>query len=45
MTDNVADGQAPGLAALGIAPTPAEAVVPAYLARFRPVTRRPSAGI
>jgi NADH dehydrogenase len=30
--DNVAQGALPGLADLGIAPTPAEAVVPAYLA-------------
>ena len=44
-TDNVASGTAPGLAALGIAPTPAEAVVPGYLARFRPPTRGPSAAI
>lgn len=33
-TDNVADG-APGLADLGIKPTPAEAVLPTYLKRFR----------
>jgi NADH dehydrogenase len=26
----------PGLAELGIAPTPVELVVPAYLARYRP---------
>ena len=43
MTDNVAGGTLPGLAALGLAPTPAEAVVPGYLARFRPPTRRASA--
>jgi uncharacterized protein YbjT (DUF2867 family) len=34
-TDNVASGALPGLEALGIQPTPAEAVVPAYLDRFR----------
>lgn len=33
--DNVVSGDAPGLADLGIAPTPVEAVVPGYLARFR----------
>ena len=42
-TDNVASGALPGLAVLGIAPTPAEAVVPGYLARFRPPNRRASA--
>ena len=34
--DNVASGEAPGLAELGIAPKSVEAVVPGYLARFRP---------
>lgn len=34
-SDNVASGALPGLEALGIQPTPAEAVVPAYLDRFR----------
>jgi len=38
--DNVAGGTAPGLADLGIAPTPAEAIVPGYLARYRPPSRR-----
>jgi NADH dehydrogenase len=33
--DNVADPSLPGLAALGVTPTPIELVVPAYLARFR----------
>lgn len=33
--DNVADPALPGLAELGILPTPLELVVPAYLARFR----------
>jgi len=33
--DNVCQGRAPGLAELGIQPTPAEAVAPGYLARFR----------
>ncbi len=38
--DNVASGRLPGLQALGIEPTPAEAVIPGYLARYRPPTRR-----
>jgi NADH dehydrogenase len=42
-TDNVASGRLPGLAALGVEPTPAEAVIPGYLARYRPPVRRPSA--
>ncbi len=33
--DNIASGKAPGLKELGVHPTPAEAVVPAYLTRFR----------
>jgi len=33
--DNVVSPGAPGLAELGIPPTPIEAVVPAYLTRFR----------
>jgi NADH dehydrogenase len=33
--DNVADPAMPGLAALGIVPTPIELVVPTYLARYR----------
>ena len=33
--DNVASGDAPGLADLGVAPTPLEAVAPDYLARYR----------
>ena len=45
MTDNVASGTLRDLAALGIAPTPAEAVVPGYLARFRPPTRRAATAI
>ena len=36
--DNVVAEGAPGLAELGIKPTPAEAVLPTYLARFRPAT-------
>jgi NADH dehydrogenase len=40
MVDNVASGKLPDLKALGIEPTPAEAVVPGYLARYRPPTRR-----
>lgn len=39
--DNVVGADAPGLAALGIEPTAAEAVLPAYLARFRPPVVRP----
>lgn len=34
-SDNVVAAGAPGLAALGITPTPVEAVVPSYLWRFR----------
>ncbi|OYX36383.1 MAG: complex I NDUFA9 subunit family protein [Caulobacterales bacterium 32-69-10] len=34
-TDNVADHGLPGLADLGVAPTPLEAVIPTYLWRFR----------
>lgn len=34
--DNVANPSLPGLAALGVAATPIELVVPQYLARFRP---------
>lgn len=34
--DNVANPSLPGLAALGVAATPIELVVPLYLARFRP---------
>jgi NADH dehydrogenase len=34
--DNVAAKDAPGFKALGLTPTPLEAVAPAYLARFRP---------
>jgi NADH dehydrogenase len=33
--DNVASPDLPGLAALGVTPTPIELVVPGYLARFR----------
>ena len=33
--DNVASGDAPGLADLGVEPTPLEAVAPGYLARYR----------
>lgn len=43
MSDNVASGALPGLKELGIAPTPAEAVVPAFLARFRPPNHRMAA--
>lgn len=34
-SDNVVDGEAPGLDSLGITPTPVESVVPGYLARYR----------
>lgn len=34
--DNVVAGGAPGLAALGILPTPIDLIVPAYLRRYRP---------
>jgi uncharacterized protein YbjT (DUF2867 family) len=39
--DNVVDPNVPGLAELGILPTPIELVVPAYLARFRRGNPRP----
>ena len=35
VTDNIARPGAPGLAALGIAPTAAEAILPMYLDRYR----------
>ncbi|MBS0477771.1 MAG: complex I NDUFA9 subunit family protein [Proteobacteria bacterium] len=38
-TDNVATGALPGLSALGIAPTPMEAVAPAWLVRYRKAGR------
>ena len=41
--DNVAAVGAPGLAELGIKPTPVEAVIPSYLDRFRPGGRFASA--
>ncbi|HTU56349.1 MAG TPA: complex I NDUFA9 subunit family protein, partial [Acetobacteraceae bacterium] len=34
--DNITSEHAPGLAELGVVPTPVEMVVPQYLARFRP---------
>ena len=40
-TDNVASGNAKGLADLGIAATPAEAILPTYLNRFRTQTGQP----
>jgi NADH dehydrogenase len=33
--DNVVDPSLPGLAELGVVPTPMDLVVPAYLARYR----------
>jgi len=38
-TDNVASGTLPGLSALGIAPTPMEAVAPGWLVRYRKAGR------
>jgi uncharacterized protein YbjT (DUF2867 family) len=38
--DNIAGGTVPGLAALGIDATAIEAIVPGYLARYRPATKR-----
>ena len=34
--DNVADPERPGLEEIGIAPTPADVILPQYLSRFRP---------
>ena len=34
-TDNIVSEGAPGLADLGVAPTPVESVIPSYLYRFR----------
>ena len=34
--DNIVAPGLPGLAELGVAPTPIEAIVPAYLRRYRP---------
>ena len=38
-TDNIATGTLPGLSALGIAPTPMEAVAPGWLVRYRKAGR------
>ncbi len=38
--DNVVSGSRPGFGELGIEPMPAEAIVPAYLSRFRPPARQ-----
>jgi len=38
--DNVASGEFPGLADLGIAPTSLQVVLPTYLGRFRPPARQ-----
>lgn len=38
--DNVATGKLPGLAELGIKPTAAEAIIPSYLSRHQPGSRR-----
>ncbi|MDB5680268.1 MAG: 3-beta hydroxysteroid dehydrogenase [Sphingomonas bacterium] len=38
-TDNVATGAVPGLSALGIVPTPMEAVAPSWLVRYRKAGR------
>jgi NADH dehydrogenase len=42
--DNVADPALPGLAELGLLPTPIDLIVPAYLARFRRGGARPDIG-
>jgi len=42
-SDNVADEALPGLAELGVTPTPAESVVPSYMARYRKGGRLPTA--
>jgi NADH dehydrogenase len=36
LADNVAGGELPGLTELGISPTPAEAILPTYMTRYRP---------
>lgn len=44
-TDNVVSGNFPGLAELGIAPTPCEAILPSYLRRYRtPLNQTRAAG-
>ncbi len=43
--DNVADPALPGLAELGIVPTPIELIVPGYLARYRKGGMQQSAGL
>jgi NADH dehydrogenase len=43
--DNVADAALPGLAALGVVPTPIDLVVPGYLARFRKGSARADSGM
>jgi NADH dehydrogenase len=40
--DNVVSGEQPGLADLGVAPTPLDAILPAYLYRYRKAGRLPS---
>lgn len=44
-TDNVLAGGAPGLEALGVAATNAEAILPQYLARYRPIEDVPTSRI
>ncbi len=39
-TDNVVSGNLPGFEDLGIEPVAAEAILPTYLRRFRPIARR-----
>jgi len=41
-TDNVVSGEYPGLAELGVTPTPLDAVLPSYLYRYRKAGRLPS---
>jgi len=41
--DNVVDDEAPGLPDLGITPTPADAVLPSYMHRYRRGGRQPAA--
>ena len=41
--DNVLSGEYPGLAELGVTPTPLDAVLPSYLYRYRKAGRLPSA--
>ncbi|MBF0391361.1 MAG: complex I NDUFA9 subunit family protein [Alphaproteobacteria bacterium] len=44
-TDNVLTGGTPGLEALGVEPTNAEAILPQYLARYRAIEEQPTSRI